>query len=185
MAKLKKHLKGSVSQTRAWVLGAAGSLAAISLSWWWLIEEARAPRELPPAALGQRIEVGRVWLTPLELHHKGGQLVLEAEAENPTGETQTLPFGLPASLPQLVDGARILPAAEVILTRDEAPLAALQPRLRERIRFVWSVEAPPQKGAVIRFSKQAFKLQDNLYGQASWLGFSAVAELPIALGGAR
>lgn len=185
VAKLKKNLKGSVSQTRKWLFGTAGSLAAITLSWWWMIEDARAPRELPRAAFGQQLEVGRVWLTPLELSHKDGLLILEAEAENPTGETQTLPFGLPDRLPRLVDGARSLPAAEVILRRDEAPLLALQPRLRERLRFLWRLDAPPQSGAVIRFSKQTFKLQDNLYGQASWLGFTAVAELPIASGALR
>lgn len=161
------------------MLGAAGTLAAITLSWWWKVEDARTPKHLPLAVLGQKIEAGRVQLTPLAVHYDEGKLVLEADVENPTGETQTGPFGTPARLPELVDGNHSLPAAEVFLIRDAEPLAALQPRLRERVRFVWTLDAAPQGGAVIRFSKQSFKLQDNFYGQASWLGFSAVAELPV------
>ncbi len=62
--------------------------------------------------------------------------------------------------------------------RDDAPLYELQPRIPEKIALVWTLPTPWQPQTVeIAFSRQPFKLRDNLYGQASWLVFVPEARM--------
>ncbi len=168
------------------LLATMGIVGAVLLSWWLKIEDARTPDETPQIALGQPVDMGRSRLTPISLQlrrieGKPDQLVLFAAIENVTGETQDAVFGIPARPPELdVDGAPLI-APEIILLRDNEPLRQLQPRLSEDIAIVWTAPDPwrPTEVSII-FSKQAFKLKDNLYGQSSWLGFTPIAQLTIA-----
>ena len=110
-------------------------------------------------------------LTPLSLRIAGEQIVLLAQIENLTGETQSAPFGIPASPPALAIGEVALPSPDIILLRDDAPLQQLQPRLPEKITLSWAAPEDWQPGAVeLRFEREIFKLRDNLYARASWLG---------------
>ena len=175
---------------RLWLrlLATAGAAAAVLIGFWSSVEEARSPADaIPAVALGQPVEMGRTRLTPLALDWRasadGKQIVLYAMAENVTGATQVAVFGTPAHPPELLlDGAK-LPAPEITLDRDGVPLGQLQPRMAERITLVWTPPAewrPPASGqpeVTLRFDRQRFKLRDNLYGQASWLGFVPEAEL--------
>jgi hypothetical protein len=167
---------------RLWLraLATAGVVAAVLLSWWWKVEDARTPDNAPEATFGGTIDLGRSALTPLALTLRPGddRLVLTAMIENRTGETQLAVFGAPPHPPQLVlDGVPQDPP-EIQLLRDDAPLQQLQPRLSEEIALIWPLPPGWQTGPVqIDFARQAFKLRDNLYGQSSWLGFSPSARL--------
>ncbi len=167
------------------LLATMGIVAAVLLSWWLKIEDARTPEVTPQIVFGQSVDMGRSRLTPLSLQLRRAegqpdQLVLSAMIENVTGETQDAVFGIPAKPPKLVvDGAPLAPP-EIILLRDNEPLRQLQPRLPEEIAIIWSAPDPWRPAEIsINFSKQAFKLKDNLYGQSSWLGFTPIAQLTI------
>ncbi|AUH64812.1 hypothetical protein [Paracoccus zhejiangensis] len=167
---------------RLWLraLATAGVTAAVLLSWWWKVEDARTPEDAPAAAFGAALDLGRTAFTPVALdwHPAEGKLVLSALIENRTGETQVAVFGGPPHPPELVlDGVPQEPP-QVILRRDDEPLQDLQPRLSEEIALVWPAPPDWQPAPVrIDFDRQAFKLRDNLYGQSSWLGFSPAARL--------
>ena len=162
------------------MLATAGVAAAVLLSWWWKVEEARSPDTAPATTFGQAIDMGRTRLTPLSLtlHQAEGQLVLTAVIENVTGETQIAIFGGPPHPPQLMlDGAAQEPP-RIVLLRDDADLQQLQPRMPEDIALIWPLPPGWQAAPVqLNFDKQTFKLRDNLYGQSSWLGFAPVARL--------
>ncbi|MDF3607729.1 hypothetical protein PE067_17235 [Paracoccus sp. DMF-8] len=165
-------------------LASLGIGAAILTSWWLRVEDARAPKELPQIGLGQAVAAGRTSLIPERLMVQDGQLILEATVETMTGATVGTPFGAPARLPDLLLENGPLPAAEVILLRDGEPLRQLHPRMPEQVRLIWPPDSlppdhlPPEM-TTIRFSRQIFKLRDNLYGQASWLGHEPSGELRI------
>ena len=170
---------------RVWLqlLAATGVIAAVGLNWWWKIEDVRTPDAAPLVSFGDAVEAGRAKLTPLSLavehsEESGGRFILDAELLNETGSTLESVFGFPPKLPELlVEGERI-EAAGIRLERDGEPLRQLQPRLPERVSIFW--EAPPEwtPGTVrVHFSRQTFKLRDNLYGQANWLGFVPSGEL--------
>ena len=167
---------------RLWLrlLATAGVAAAVLLSWWWKVEDARTPETAPAAVFGAALDLGRTRLTPLalEFRSRDRQLVLNALIENQTGQSQIAIFGGPPHPPQLIlDGAPMDPP-EILLLRDDEPLQQLQPRLSEEIALIWPAPAGWQPGPVrIDFARQAFKLRDNLYGQSSWLGFSPAARL--------
>lgn len=170
---------------RLWLrlVATIGVAAAVLLGWWWRVEEARTPDQIPLTAMGQPVEMGRSTATPLalELRREAGkadQLVLTARLENVTGQTQIAYFGTPPQPPALViDGAEI-PPPDVILKRDGAPLDQLQPRLPEEVELVWTLPSGMAPAEVeIRFSKEIFKFRDGLYGQSSWLGSEPVARL--------
>lgn len=184
MALHTKGLRNRILATGAWFTGVVGTLAALSLSWWWKIDELRSPQDVPQAALMQKLDVGRLWLTPVAVkyHNEGGgrRIVLETLLENRTGSTQTALFGAPARLPKLLAGDQPLPDPEVILSRDQERLTSLQPRMPEQVQFIWTIENMDRgQNLSVEFSKQTFKLQDNLYGQSSWLGSSVAAVLPL------
>lgn len=167
---------------RLWLraVATAGVAAAVLLSWWWKVEEARTPETAPAAAFGRAVDLGRTVLTPVSLEWRAdeGQIVLNAAIENITGETQVAIFGTPPHPPQLILEGASQPAPEIVLSRDKAPLQQLQPRMPEEIALVWP--APPgwhPQEVQVDFDKQTFKLKDNLYGQSSWLGFAPVARL--------
>ncbi len=167
---------------RLWLraVATAGVAAAVLLSWWWKVEDARIPETAPAAGFGRPVDLGRSMLTPaaLEWRADDGQIVLNAVMENTTGETQIAIFGAPAHLPQLILDGAPQPAPEIVLSRDNAPLRQLQPRMAEEIALIWP--APPGWRPVpvqIDFERQTFKLKDNLYGQSSWLGFVPSARL--------
>ncbi|RCW86803.1 hypothetical protein [Paracoccus lutimaris] len=167
---------------RIWLrtLATAGIAAAVLLSWWWKIEEARSPETAPAAAFGTAVDLGRTALTPMVLEWQpgDGRLVLTAAIENLTGETQVAIFGGPPHPPQLILNGAPQEPPQIVLLRDDAPLQQLQPRISEDIALIWQVAPDWQAGQVqIDFAKQAFKLKDNLYGQSSWLGFSPAARL--------
>lgn len=162
------------------ILATAGVAAAVLLTWWWKVDDARTPQAQPVAAIGQPIDLGRSVLTPqaLELRRGQGQIVLTALIENVTAETQTAIFGLPAKPPELVLDGKALPPPEIVLLRDNDALQALQPRLPEEIALIWPAPAGWQPDAVrVGFSKQLFKLRDNFFGKSSWLGFVPAATL--------
>ena len=159
-------------------LAASGIAAAVGLAWWSRVDDARQSETIPRVEFGTAMDLGRSRLTPLALHVAEGQIVLLAQIENLTGETQSAPFGIPASPPALAIGERVLPAPDVTLSRDDAPLQQLQPRLPERIALSWAAPEDWQPGAVeLRFEREIFKLRDNLYARASWLGTVPVATL--------
>lgn len=161
------------------LLATLGVGAALMLSWWWKIDAAREPTAIPEASLGQTIQLGRVQITPLALELvEDENIVMTAEVLNVTGTTQVGVFSTSPNPPQLVLGGEVLPAPEVLLLRDNALLFQLQPRLPEKVSLTWS--APPgwtPEQIELRFEKQAFKLVDNLFGQASWLGYSPAARI--------
>ena len=167
---------------RIWLraLATAGVAAAVLLSWWWKVEEARSPENAPATGFGSTVDLGRTALTPVALEWQSGKgrLVLTAVIENMTGETQVAIFGGPPHPPQLILNGVPQEPPDIVLLRDDAPLQQLQPRMSEGIALIW--QAPPDwRGGQVQvdFAKQAFKLKDNLYGQSSWLGFSPAARL--------
>ncbi|AGT09157.1 hypothetical protein JCM7686_2076 [Paracoccus aminophilus JCM 7686] len=163
------------------LMATAGVSAAVLLSWWWKIEDARAPKVLPTAALNQPVDLGRSLFTPQRVTLERGatdQIMLTAVIENVTGASQSSVFGLPAKPPELILDGKGVPPAEIILLRDHAPLAQIEPRMPEEIALIWPLPAG-QVPSEIRFgfSKERFKLRDNLYGQSSWLGAAPTAIL--------
>ncbi|WP_312525250.1 hypothetical protein [Paracoccus sp. (in: a-proteobacteria)] len=165
------------------LLATAGVAAAILLSWWWKVDEARTPEVITVASLGQAIDLGRTIITPQAFHLRGSDpatLVMSARIENVTGESQTTLFGSPAHPPKVMIDGVALPEPDLVLIRDQQPLRQLHPRMPEQIEMIWP--APPDwqpKEVQILFDKQIFKLRDNLYGQASWLGFLPAAQMHI------
>lgn len=156
----------------------SGIAAALLLGWWMRIEAARSPDLLPEIRLGESVSLGRTQLRPDSLTLEDGRLVLRALAENVTGETQSSPFGIPARPPEAVIGDSVLPTPEIVLLRDQAPLGQLQPLLPEEISMIWTLPEDWRPVPVtLRFSRETFKLRDNLYGQASWLGHVPAATL--------
>ncbi|WP_147391960.1 hypothetical protein [Paracoccus onubensis] len=180
MADAKPHLF-----RRLWLrlLATAGIAAAVLLSWWLRIDQARAPSEIATTGFGETIDLGRSLFTPEALQLRRSpdqpdQLVLTASVENVTGKTQNAVFGSPEHPPLLTMGENPLAPPEIVLIRDDAPLYELQPRIPEKIALVWTLAAPWQPQTVeIAFSRQTFKLRDNLYGQASWLVFVPEARM--------
>lgn len=167
---------------RLWLraVATAGVTAAVLLSWWWKVEDARPAEDAPLASFGSPVDLGRSLLTPqaLEWREGEGQFVMNAVIENVTGRTQFAVFGTPAHPPLLLLDGVAQPAPQVLLRRDDADLQQLQPRMPEEIALVWPAPAGWAPAPVeIGFDKQAFKLRDNLYGQSSWLGFAAVARM--------
>ena len=153
------------------------------LSWWWKIDDARAPDQIPTVAFGQPIDMGRSRLTPealqlRETSDKGQKLVLQATIENVTGSANIVPFGVPAKPPQLIIAGQEQYPPEIILVRDDAMLAQLQPRMPEKVELIWPLPSDWQPGEVdINFSQQLFKLRDNFYGKSSWLGFVPIGKM--------
>lgn len=169
---------------RLWLrlLATAGVAAAVLLSWWWKIEDARAPSSVPRAEIGQTIDLGQTRLTPLDLTvtSDGTVLTLHAIAENATSKTEANPFGIPTTLPAAVIDGEALPDPEVNLVRASTGRFILQPRMPEEITLVWTSPTPLKgKEVQLRFMRQTFKLHDNLYGQAMWLGFVPSAKLEL------
>lgn len=167
---------------RLWLrtVATAGVAAAVMLSWWWKVEDARTPENAPPAIFGGAVDLGRTLLTPASLEWRAGegQFILNAVIENVTGETQLAIFGTPPHPPQLVLNGVAQPAPDIVLMRDAAPLQQLQPRIPEEFALVWPAPAGWRPQPVqVDFDKQVFKLRDNLYGQSSWLGFAPAARL--------
>lgn len=170
------------------MLATAGVVAAVLLSWWWKVEDARMPENAPAAAFGNPVDLGRTSLTPMALawDRQASRLILNATIENITGETQVAIFGTPAHPPQLMLDGVAQPAPQIVLLRDAAPLQQLQPRMSEDIALIWPVPPDWQPAQVqIDLSRQAFKLRDNLLGQSSWLGFVPAARLTATPKGAR
>lgn len=160
-----------------------GVIAAVLLSWWWKVEDARSPDQLPRLALDQPVDLGRSLAIPqsLEWRHADGlpdRLVLVMAMENITGETQYDFFGPASALPQLwIDGERQQPPGLALL-RDGEELRQLQPRLPEQMELIWTQPDTPKTPEVeIRFFKEIFKLRDNLYGQSGWVGSEPAARL--------
>lgn len=165
------------------LLATLGVTAAVLLGWWWRVEAARTPDQIPLAAFGQPIDMGRSMATPLALDLRRAadgseQLVLTARLENITGSTQSAFFGTPPLPPELVIGTTDLPPPETILMRDGAVLRQLQPRLPEQVELIWTLPPGVTPNQVeIKFSREIFKFRDNLYGQSSWLGTKPAARL--------
>lgn len=160
-----------------------GIVAALTVSWWMRVENAREKHELPVVAFGDHIDLGRTMLTPLSLLFSEGsdgqrQLILKARAENHTGETQGAIFGFPPKPPQIQSGEVQLGPPEILLNRDGEQLVQLQPRMPEEISVIWKVPVEWEPDQLsMTFFQQNFKLRDNLYGQANWLTFAPTALL--------
>lgn len=176
---------------RLWLrlLATAGIAAAVLLSWWLRIDQARMPSEIPVTGFGETVDLGRSLFTPeaLQLRRSPDQpdrLVLTALIENVTGKTQSAIFGSPSHPPLLTVGENPLAPPEIVLLRDDAPLYELQPRIPEKVALIWTLPTAWQPQSVeIAFSRQTFKLRDNLYGQSSWLGFVPEAQMAVEPGG--
>lgn len=185
---------GSSSFSRRFFMRAVatfGLAAAVLVSWWMRVEDARHKDNLPNAVIGQPIDLGPNLLTPLsiDLEQKDdgkNRLVLRARVENRTGQTVNSVFGFPPKLPHLQMDTIQLGEPEIILDRDGERLSSLQPRMPEDVSIVWHVPSEWQPTEVeLTFYKQKFKLRDNLYGQSSWLGFEASANLTLAVDAKR
>lgn len=162
-------------------LATAGVTAAVGISWWKRVEAAREPDGPPQTTLGMPLDLGRVILTPMSLGIENGaggnRLVLRGRAENVTGESQSAIFGFPPRI-EVADLPLVQP--EIILDRDAAPLTSLHPRIAEDISVIWPL--PPDwstENISLTFFRQQFKLHDNLYGKAGWLGFAPAARLVV------
>ncbi len=178
-----KSSTGIFRQLRLRLIATAGATAALLLTWWWKVDDLRNPPELPAITFGQSVDMGRTRLTPLKLEWREvegspAQMVMTAMAENITGETQSAIFGIPPYPPQAVLAGVELPAPDIKLRRDDSYAQQLQPRLPEEIELIWTLPdgITPQEVEIL-FSKQIFKLRDNLYGQASWLGFTPATRM--------
>lgn len=166
------------------VLAASGITAAVLYGWWQAVEGART-EALPDAGPGVTLALGRVALTPLSLQWRPAstdedqpRLVLAATLENVTSMTQPASFGHPSRLVtvEAVENGQSFGEPGLTLVRDRQALVELQPRMPELVEIAW--QAPPgwQPGEVsLTFFRQRFKLEDNLYGRSSWLGYSAIA----------
>lgn len=168
-------------------LAAFGIAAAILVSWWMRVENARHKDEIPIAVLGDRIDLGQNVLTPhslrLEQSETGdSRLVLRARVENRTGQTQGAVFGFPPKPPQLEMADFQLGNPETILDRDAESLGSLQPRMPEDVTIIWQVPSQWRPDTIeLTFFRQIFKLRDNLYGQSSWLGFEPSMRLSVPM----
>ena len=175
---------------RLWLqlLAVIGVGAAVLFGLWSSVEDARQPDVVPRTALGQPVDLGRTRLTPVALEWRPAtgdapaRLALRAVAENVTGTTQDTPFGLPPRPPEMSLKGTTLPQPEITLDRDDSPLRQLPPRMPEPITLVWTLPpgAAADDPATIRFDRQRFKLRDNFYGRAAWLGFVPEAVLTLA-----
>lgn len=173
------------SRTVRRAVAASGITAAIAYTWWQAIENARTPPAPPEAQLGAPLALGRVELTPLSLQLRHAPsappgertlLVLSAKIENITGETQPAALGRSAPLVAAEADHAAFGAPEITLLRDRRPLRQLQPRMAEEVEIVWHAPEHWRPETVsLTFSRQQFKLKDNLYGRSSWLGYSAAA----------
>lgn len=171
---------------RLWLrlFATAGATAAVLLSWWWKVDDMRAPDQLPTTSFGQPVDMGMFLFTPLslQLRHattdQPGTLVMTATVENITGETQIL--ATPRGMPKVTLNGEVLSDPEMTLMQDGTPLSQLQPRLPKTVELVWAVPADWQAQPVgISFAKQTFKLRDNMFGKSSWLGFTPTAQMTI------
>ncbi|HWL57652.1 MAG TPA: hypothetical protein VNQ78_13405 [Paracoccus sp. (in: a-proteobacteria)] len=180
---MAQSLKSAVGRIRIRIIAAIGLVAAIVLTWWMKVEDARIPDAPPPIAFGQPVSVGRSVFIPEKLalaNDENGErkLVLTGLIENVTGSTQVAVFGFPEMLPVLSSGDTEFPAPRVNLVRDDDFLKQLEPRIREAIAIIWDV--PPDwqaQDVLIAFSAQQFKLNDNLYSKSSWLQFHPTGRL--------
>jgi len=180
---MAQSLKSAVGRIRIRIIAAIGLVAAIVLTWWMKVEDARIPDAPPPIAFGEPVSVGRSVFIPENLalanDEKGERkLVLTGLIENVTGSTQVAVFGFPEMLPVLSSGDTEFPAPQVNLVRDDDFLKQLEPRIREAIAIIWDVPPDWQAQDVsIAFSAQQFKLNDNLYSKSSWLQFHPTGRL--------
>ncbi|MCP8896488.1 hypothetical protein KYK29_16300 [Shinella daejeonensis] len=186
MAMARYLLKSTARQIRVRVLAAIGVFAAIVVTWWMKVEDARIPDAPPEIAFGEPVSVGRSVFTPQKLTIKPGRepgermLVLTGLLENVTGATQKAVFGFPEKLPELSSGDTDFPTPQVNLVRDNYFLKQLEPRIREAVTIVWKIPQDWQEQDVsIKFSAQKFKLNDNLYSKASWLLFYPTGTLSV------
>lgn len=116
----------------------------------------------------------------------------DAAASRPTAPTSA-PQAAPNTAAPNTEAPEPAPLAPPTVTLDrdaadprDAVLTQLHPRLPEHITLVWTLSPgwqPPAGGqpVTLRFDRQRFKLRDNLFGQASWLGFVPAAELRATL----
>ena len=141
------------------------------------VEDARIPDAPPQIAFGGTVRAGRAVFTPQKLTIEPGReqrrrkLVLTGLLENTTASTQVAVFCIPEELPELSSGDMTFPDPQLNLVRDNHILKQLEPRIREAVTFVW--EAPQdwrEQEVSIEFKAQLFKLNDNLYAKASWVG---------------
>ncbi|WP_139789247.1 hypothetical protein [Manganibacter manganicus] len=141
------------------------------------VEDARIPDAPPQIAFGEPVKAGRAIFTPQKLTIEPGReqgerkLVLTGLLENVTASSQAAIFGIPERPPELSSGGAKFPDPKVNLVRDNHYLKQLEPRIREAVTFVWKVPQDWREQDVsIEFNAQQFKLNDNLYAKASWLG---------------
>lgn len=135
--------------------------------------------------MGVPLALGRVALTPLSLQlgepsgNGRSALVLSATLENVTGETQAASFGYPFRLITVKADNAELGDPRITLLRDRQSLFQLQPRMPEEVEITWQMpkEWQPDEPLSLTFFRQQFKLEDNLYGRSSWLGYSPVARI--------
>lgn len=173
---------GRMRRLAIWLYMSSGVGLAASLTWWAMIDQARQVSDMPVARMNAPLDLGRIRMTPLELRITDDtpSLMLRAVVENLTGETQDMPFGFPPRFPAAQRGDAPLPDPAIILSRDEAPLRQLHPRMPEEIRIVWALPGPSRDPVSVTFFRQDFKLRDSIYGRATWLGHTAVARLNMA-----
>jgi hypothetical protein len=180
-----QHSLGStVRQVWVRLLAVIGIAAAIAVAWWMKVEDARLPDAPPQIAFGEPVSVGRAVFTPQKLtienaapsaiadSQNGRKLVLTGQVENVTSTSQVGVFGPPDKLPALSSGNMGFPPPGIYLVRDGEPLGQIEPRIREDVAIVWDIpDNWREQDVKIEFSEQQFKLRDNLYAKASWLGF--------------
>lgn len=98
-------LRSTARQLRVRVLTTIGILAAIVVTWWMKVEDARNPDAPPQVAFGEPVGVGRAVFTPQKLTIEPGseqgerKLVLVGQLENVTSSSQRDVFGFPGGLP--------------------------------------------------------------------------------------
>lgn len=167
-------------------LAASGIVAALLYGWWQAIDAARTPN-LPDVELGAPMTLGRVALTPLSLQVRESSgdgppsFVLSATLENVTGETQVASFGSPFRLITVRADKVEFGNPKITLLRDRQDLFQLQPRMPEAVEIAWQLPKEWRSGEPLSltFFRQQFKLEDNLYGRSSWLGYSPVARIAV------
>jgi hypothetical protein len=180
-----RHSLGStVRQIWVRIFAVIGIAAAIVVAWWMKVEDARVPDAPPQIAFGEPVNVGRAVFTPQKLTienaapsamagaQEGRKLVLTGQLENVTGASQVGVFGEPGALPSLSSGGAGFLPPDVYLLRDRELLRQIEPRIREDVAIVWDIpDGWREQDVRIEFAVQQFKLKDNLYAKASWLGF--------------
>jgi hypothetical protein len=177
-------LRSTARQIWARLFAAIGIFAAIAVTWWMKVEDARVPNASPQITFGEPVNLGRAVFTPQKLavekaaasatagSQDGRRLVLTGQIENVTGTSQAAVFGQPEKLLTLSSGGVSFPVPEVYLVRDRELLDQIEPRIREDIAIVWDIpDSWREQDVTIEFSAQQFKLKDNLYAKASWLLF--------------